>query len=119
MHVPHAQQAFHVYLWILLRVHRIRDHCRRTWLHWLRFRAFTTISDRMLFNTRKLYLLLRGTRYAAFGLCGSVPNVTAGLLFELWIFGLVGFRVIQYSRGGGRKPIIRLLFYDALAWFLL
>lgn len=53
----------------------------------------------------------------AFIFLSAIP----GLLFELWLFILVGYRMLVYSKavGWNRSEILDLIMKDAVSWFLV
>ncbi|KAG9017662.1 hypothetical protein FRB90_000307, partial [Tulasnella sp. 427] len=53
----------------------------------------------------------------AFIFLSAIP----GLLFELWLFILVGYRMLVYSKsvGWNRNEILDLIMKDAVSWFLV
>lgn len=57
-------------------------------------------------------------------LLGGLISLMAvpGLIFELWLFGMVVFKVVQFSHElgrGSRYNLVRILLMDSMSWFVM
>lgn len=57
-------------------------------------------------------------------LLGNLLSIIAvpGIIFELWLFGMVLFKVIMHSKEHGRLSrhnLVRLLLVDSMSWFAM